>query len=64
MKRTNIKNKLETNSNTKHSNYCTKITSQVDALENISQHIKIIEKEKGKNCEMEITITRESQKEH
>ena len=49
MKRTNIRNKLETNSDTNHSNYLTLLPSQVEALANTTQQIKIIDKKKGKD---------------
>ena len=45
-KRTNIRNKLETNSNTNPSNYWNPLTSQVEVLANITQQIDRIDKAK------------------
>ena len=56
MKRTNIRNKLETNSDTNHSNYLTLLPSQVEALANTTQQIKIIDKEKGKRLRWKLPL--------
>ena len=55
-KRNNIGNKLETNSNNNHSNYCEPLTSQVEEPENITQQIKIIDKEKGKRVRWKLQL--------
>ena len=51
-KRTNIRNKLETDSNTNPSNYWTPLTGQVEALSNITQKIEIIQREKVKRVRL------------
>ena len=55
-KRTNIRNKLETNSNTNHSNHWTPLTSQVEELTNITQQITRIYKEKEKQVRWKLPL--------
>ena len=56
IKRTNIRDKLETNSNTNHSNYWTSLTSQVEEQANITQHTTIIDKEKLKRVRFKLPL--------
>ena len=55
-KRINVKNKLETNSNTNHSNYWTPLTSHVEEPEHITQQITIFEKEKRKRVRWKLPL--------
>ena len=47
-KRTNIRNKLERDSNSNHSNYWTPLTSQAEELANITRQLTRFDKEKVK----------------